>query len=258
MQVSNSEGLTAKEISARLGLTLPTTYHLLHTLEAEGFLSKGERRAYRLGLRIGTLAEAFRRQLDPAEYLAPYVRSLASTTGEAAYFAGWHEGRIVIFSRIPGRHAVNVTDLRVGLAEDAHARASGKLLLAFVSPGMRAEYFRMHPPKRRTPHTLVDLDELEREFDRIRERGYATDLEEFTPGVSCLSAPLDGGASPFVFSLSAPADRLAREFDRYLDALLQVAQAASSEALPPSSGGPSRAPGVGRSLGAAEPGRPRP
>lgn len=234
MQVANSEGLTAKELSARLGLSLPTAYHLLHTLEAEGFLTKGERRAYRLGLRIATLVEAFRRQLDPAEYLAPYVRSLASVTGEAAYAAGWHEGRIVVFCHIPGQHAVNVTDLRVGLADDAHARASGKLLLAFASPDTRAEYLRTHPPRRRTPRTLVDLDELEREFERIREQGYAADFEEFMPGVCCLSAPLDGGASPFTFSLSSPAERFARKFDSYLEAILEVVQAASSEALPPS------------------------
>jgi IclR family acetate operon transcriptional repressor len=233
MQISNSEGLTAREVSARLGLSLSTTYHLLHTLESEGFVIKGDRRAYRLGLRIGTLADAFRRQLDPAEYLAPYVRSLASVTGEAAYVAGWHDGSIVIFSRIPGHHAVNVTDLRVGLAEDAHARASGKLLLAFTSPDARAEYLTTHPPHRRTPHTIVDPDELEREFGRIRELGYSTDLEEFTPAVCCISAPLDGGASPFVFSLSAPAERFEREFDRYLEAILDVAEKASSPVLGP-------------------------
>jgi DNA-binding IclR family transcriptional regulator len=253
MHVANSDGLTAKELSTRLELSLPTTYHLLRTLEDAGFLTKGERRAYRLGLRIGTLVEAFRRQLDPVEYLAPHVRALASITGEAAYVAGWHEGRIVVFSRIPGQHAVNVTDLRVGLADDAHARASGKLLLAFAAPETRAEYLRAHPPHPRTPRTITDPDELEREFARIRAQGYATDLEEFMPGVCCISAPLDGGAAPFSFSLSAPADRFTANFERYVQAVLEVADAASSSVLAPASGprppapeGRARRPGPGR------------
>lgn len=233
MEVANSDGLTAKQVSERLALSLPTTYHLLHTLKGEGFLMKGDRHAYRLGLRIGTLAEAFRRQLDPAEAFAPYVRSLASMTGETAYVAGWNEGSVVILSRTPGQHAINVTDLRVGLAEDAHARASGKLLLAFASSAARTEYLRVHPPRRRTPRTIVDLGELEREFERIRVQGYSTDIEEFTSAVSCLAAPLDAGAAPFAFSISAPSDRFSREFARYREALLVVARAASSRALPP-------------------------
>ncbi len=231
MHVASSDGLTAKELSSRLGLSLPTTYHLLQTLTVEGFLAKGAGRRYRLGLRIGTLVEAFRRQLDPVESLVPHLRSLAAKTGEAAYIAGWHDGRIVVFSHIPGQHAVNVTDLRVGLADDAHARASGKLLLAFATPETRAEYFRSHPPLGRTPKTLTDPAALERELARIREQGYATDLEEFLPGVCCLSAPLDGGASPFVFSLSAPTERFTRKFETYLEAILDVARAASSPAL---------------------------
>jgi DNA-binding IclR family transcriptional regulator len=215
------EGLTAREIAAALDLRLPTAHHLVQTLVAEGFLMKDKGHRYRLGLRVGTLAEAFPRHLDPAEHLTSRARALAATTGEAAYLAGWRDGRIVIFAQIPGQHSVNVTDLRVGLAEDAHARASGKLLLAFADAEVQERFFKRQELRARTPATITERPRLEAEFEQIRSRGYALDREEFASGVCCLAALIDG--SPIAISLSAPADRFAQRFDAYLDALLAKA-----------------------------------
>lgn len=227
----SDDGLSAKELSQLVDLSLSTTHHLVQTLTAEGFLTRTETRRYVLGLRIGTLAEAFERQLHPTVHLMPYVRALASRTGEAAYVAGWSKNQILILGEAPGRHAVNVTDLRVGLAVDAHARASGKLLLAHAPASVRSEYLRRHPPQPRTQHTITALDELEAEFAQIRDRGYAIDQEEFTLGVCCLGAPLDRGTSPFVLSMSVPRERFEQSFDTYLEAILETAREASSSAL---------------------------
>lgn len=223
-QVATSpEGLTAREIAGALELRLPTAHHLIQTLVAEGFLMKDHGHRYRLGLRIGALAEAFKRHLDPAEHLTSRARALAATTGEAAYLAGWSHGSIVIFTQIPGRHSVNVTDLRVGLAEHGHARASGKLLLAFADAETRDEYLRRHALVARTPATITDRGALEEECERIRVRRYAIDREEFAPGVCCLAALIEGSGSSIALSLSAPTDRFETHFDRYVDALLTLA-----------------------------------
>lgn len=229
MQVAAStDGLTVAEISRRTGLRQATTYHLIHTLNAAGFLAKGTQKKYRLGLSIGTLVEAFGRQIAPPEHLLPHVRSLALATGEAAFAVGWVDGEVVALCQVPGQHALTVSAFHVGQVGDAHARSSGKLLLAFAPPGVRERYLRSHPPQQRTPHTLVDPEDLDREFTKIRMEGYATDIEEFALGVCCLAAPLDGGASPFAFSISTPKERFERNFDSYLQAILQATRAASA------------------------------
>src|SRR5919106_4824070 len=179
MEVAASPaGLTVKEISETLGLSRPTVYHLVHTLTGEGLLSKGDRSRHRLGLRVGALAESFRRQLAPPDELLPHVRSLAGVTSEAAYAAGWRDGEIVLFAHVPGRHAVSVSEINMGLVGDAHARASGKALLAFAPPDMQARYLATHPLRPRTANTIVDPDAFELELERIREVGYAVDKEE--------------------------------------------------------------------------------
>jgi IclR family transcriptional regulator, acetate operon repressor len=221
-------GVTAREVGEALGLRRPTVYHLLNTLVAEGFLARGEDRHYRLGLAVGQLAEAFRRSLAPPNHLVAHIGSLALRTGEPTYITGWVEADIVLLARIPGQHPVSVSEFPLGMVGDAHARASGKLLLALAAPEVRDAYLAAHPPVALTPNTIIEIAALENEFAEIRERGHALDLEEFTLGVCCLATPLDAGAAPYVISLAAPRERFAERFDEYLDAILETAGAASS------------------------------
>ena len=221
-----SEGRTAREISDALGLSRPTTYHLIQTLVSQGFLTAGTGRRLLLGLRVGTLAEGFHRQLMPPENLMPHLRELAASTGESASVAGWRNGEIVVVASVRGTHPIGVSEIATGLAGDGHARAAGKLLLAHAPDAARERYLREHPLRAVTPATITDLEALEREFEAIRERGYATDADEYIHGVGCIAAPLDGGVS-YAVELSAPSDRFSENLDHYRDQLLRVAKEAS-------------------------------
>jgi IclR family acetate operon transcriptional repressor len=223
-------GLTAKEISETLKITRPTLYHLLRTLMYDAFLTRGPDHRYRLGMRIGTLAEAFSRQLAPDDETVALVRSLAEETGEAAYIVARRGLEVVLLAATQGAHAVSIKLPPLGLLPDAHARASGKVALAFAPAEIRSEYVRTHNLDRLTEHTKIDPEELEREFAVVRERGYALNIEELAPGLCAIAAPVDGGASPFVLSLSAPRERFDKNFDTYKDALLEVTREASTKA----------------------------
>lgn len=220
-------GLTSKELSDQLGLSRQTTYHLLHTLVAVGLLTRGERNRYVVGLRVGSLAEAFKRHLAPSEYLAPYVRRIARETGETAYAAGWWNGEIVILGMARGDQAVQAAELPYGVYSSGHARASGKLLLAFATPDLREDYFRRNPLVACTPNTITDRRRLDAELEAIRRQGFAEDRAEFAEGLCCLAVPIDGGLSPFVFGLSAPVERFAENRAAYLARMRAVADSIS-------------------------------
>lgn len=229
--VGESEsGLTTKEISERVEINRQTAYHLIHTLTGAGLLTRNERGLYVLGLRVGTLAEGFRRHLAPPERLAAFVRRIASETGETAYAAGWVEGEIVTLSVVRGQNAVQASAIPQGLAADGHARASGKLLLAYATSGVRNDYFGHHALTQRTPYTITSRDRLEGEFDEIRRLGYATDREEFTLGLCCLAVPLDDGGAPYTFGVSAPAERFTTSFNVYLEIMNHAAGLATGRA----------------------------
>jgi DNA-binding IclR family transcriptional regulator len=226
LEVAQSEsGLTTKEISERVGIGRQATYHLLHTLVEAGMLTRAEGRRYLLGLRVGTLAEGFARQLAPNEHLAPMVRRLAADTGETSYATGWWSSEIAVLAVARGTNPVQAAEVSQGHIGHAHARASGKLLLAFAAPASRKAYLESHERMKLTPHTKTDLAELEAEFEEIRAQGYAADFEEYAEGLCCLAVPLAAAPSSFALAISAPRDRFYAERDRYLAALLRVASA---------------------------------
>jgi IclR family transcriptional regulator, acetate operon repressor len=224
-------GLTTKEISERVGIGRQATYHLLHTLVGAGILTRDDRNRYLLGLRIGVLVQGFERQLAPSEHLGPIVRELAHDTGETAYASGWWSGEIVTLTSTRGTSAVQAADVPHGHVGNAHARASGKLLLAFAPPALRDAYLDARELGRLTPKTLTDRGALEREFALIRERGYAVDDEEFAPGLCCLAYPLDAGYSPFVLAISAPRERFFEQRATYLATVRRLAESQSDVAL---------------------------
>jgi IclR family acetate operon transcriptional repressor len=210
----STAGLTTKEISDRLGIQRQAVYHLLHTLVGAGMLTRDDRNRYLLGIRVGTLAEGFKRQLSPSEHLGPIVRALAESTGETAYASGWWSGEIMTLVVTRGTNPVQAAEVPQGYVGAAHTRAAGKLLLAFADRDALEAYLETHPldePGRRAS--------LDAELESIRAQGYAFDEEGFASGLCCLSVPFDGGRSPFVLTVSAPLDRFKRGRARYLEAM---------------------------------------
>lgn len=222
------DGRTAKEVAVALALPLPTTYHLLGTLVAEGFVVKDSRRRYRLGPALGTIADSYVRQFSPPEYLIGPLHRLADETGETVYVVTWRHDRIVVLASVEGGSAVRVSGANLGFVESAHARASGKLLLAFASEEVRTAYLALNPLVPVTPRTIVQPEEFELELERIRLRGYAVDEEEFREGVSCVAAPvMESGHAVSAYSVSAPAERFGRRRAELIDCVLDATREAA-------------------------------
>src|SRR3546814_10508140 len=131
--------------------------HLLHTLSHCGLVTRSDTGNYVLGLRIGTLAESFRRQLGGASQISSLIRTIARETGETTYAAKWIDGEVVSVDLVRGRHHIQALELPPGFSEDAHARAGGKILLAYATEEMRQEYLRTQSLKKRTANTTASI-----------------------------------------------------------------------------------------------------
>jgi DNA-binding IclR family transcriptional regulator len=216
-------GETAKSLSKQFGLPLATTYHLLTTLWAEGMLTKDDSRTFRLGPQAGSIAEAYQRlDLVPMEWRRA-LKAVAKRTGETAYLGAWRNNGVEVLDRVEGAHAVRVVGLDAAFNEDVHARASGKLLLAFASEEVRRSALERSKLRRLTPHTITRRSELDREFARIREAGVAFDREEFQEGVTCVSAPLTrAGTVAACITVSAPSPRFENTETLILSALTEA------------------------------------
>jgi IclR family acetate operon transcriptional repressor len=216
-------GATAKEIAEAQGLALPTTYHLVNTLVDQGLLAKDATRRYILGRGTAILAHAYLRGKAVPDNLIAAVRELARRTEETAYVADWGEHEIRVLASVEGSHIVRVAEVGSGSYEHAHARANGKVLLAYAPLEVRQAYLRAHPLVPLTNDTITDPRELEKELEGVRKRGYAYDNEEFAIGVSCVGAPLllDGHLIA-TFGLSVPTDRFKARRAELTSTLLEV------------------------------------
>ncbi len=71
-----------------------------------------------------------------------------------------------------------------------HATAAGKAMAAYLPEESRTTILRAAKLPALTDHTRTDPSEVERDWDEVRERGYAINDEETVVGAAFLAAPV--------------------------------------------------------------------
>ncbi|MDQ2632389.1 MAG: IclR family transcriptional regulator [Pseudomonadota bacterium] len=220
----SSAGVKARDISERLGIPRQATYHLVHTLLTIGMLRKNDQNRYVLGLAAAPIASGLQRQLAPQEHIRSLVRSVVSETHETAYAVGWVEDEVVILFSARGDSVVQAAEESLGRSYDAHARASGKLLLALADADRRDRYISRHALTARTPNTLTTLHALNQALDEIRAQGYSLEREEYALGLSCLAVPVPATQNKIALAISVPKERLEQRLEDYLATMRRIVQ----------------------------------
>jgi DNA-binding IclR family transcriptional regulator len=201
----------AAAVARDLELPRSTTYHLLDTLVADGFVVHlPEERRYALGVSAYELGTGYMRQAPLQRLARVPLAALVDRTGQSAHLAVLH-GREVIYvieERAPGRPPL-ITD--VGVRLPAQLTASGRALLA----GLPAAQVRALFPD---PSTFVlrhgtgprSPTELRRLLIAVRRAGYATEDGEITPGFASVARAVhDHGGHPVAsVAVTYPDDEL--------------------------------------------------
>jgi DNA-binding IclR family transcriptional regulator len=213
------------EIAGELGVHKSTASRLVSVLERRGFVEQlSDRGKYRLGYGIARLGSALTRHRDLAHEGRFACEALAAGTGETVNLAILDAGRVINISEVRGSGAVAVQTW-VGQSTPSHATSSGKVLLANL-PGLDLEAALGSDLQRYTEHTITDVALLARELDTVRERGWASSVEEYELGLNALAAPVcdHSGTVVAAISMAGPSFRLTREdFPSQVPRLLQAA-----------------------------------
>ena len=165
-----------------------TTYHLLNAMIEEGFVVHlADEHRYGLGLAAFELGSGYARQ-EPLQRLARRpLAALVDHVGHSAHLAVLH-GREVLYvveERAPGRPPL-VTD--VGVRLPAQLTASGRAILAQLpAPQVRALYSQASDFVDRHGLGPSTLSALRRLLTDTRQRGYAVEDGEVTPGLASVA-----------------------------------------------------------------------
>lgn len=179
--------LTLSELHTITGVPRSSLHGLLRTLSEAGWLETDSGAArYRLGVRALLCGTAYLDR-DPAmRFAREALEEVRDRTGFTAHYARRDGGQIVYLETRESRNARRTVS-RVGRALPAHSTALGKALLAELT---HDEIDALYPdaPASLTPRTITEVDTLHTECEAIRQRGFATEVEESTPGLRCVAA----------------------------------------------------------------------
>lgn len=207
--VRADEPLTFGELQDDSGLPKSTTSRLLTALERTELIERNHNGSYV----AGPLFWLYATRHDPWEELTrlarPTLQKVGEETGETVHLAVARGSRVVQVAQVDSTYLLGSRDwTQVDVPE--HASALGKVLLAHavldLEPGNLDQL---------TPHTVSDRTALQREFEQIVRRGWASTVDELEIGLTGVAAPVRGVEGDVIAALgiSGPSQRLEERRD---------------------------------------------
>lgn len=201
--------VTPSVVNETLKLPKPTIHRLFATAEAEGFLQRDvDGRSYSPGRRmrllsINTLSSERVRTVRLA-----ILKSLAVAVGETCNLAIPERDGMFYLDRVETHWPLRI-QLPVGTQVPFHCTASGKMYLSTLRPDYLERFLRNYALEKQTDKTITDPRKLQEELEITRERGYATDNEEFMTGMTAIAVPIldNRGRLLSTISIHAPEQR---------------------------------------------------
>lgn len=204
-------GITVTELAQAVGMTRPTAFRLLLSLEQTGFVDRVDNR-YTLGwemARLGRLADPY---TGAVARVQPILDEYAVRLNETVSLAMVRDKLAYdVIAEASGSRYLNVT-MYVGETYPVHASATGKLMLAEMSDEEVAQSL----PKKLevfTPHTITKREALIQELHKIRDQGYSVMDNELEEGLFVVALPVRdvAGALVGIVSVNGPEQRLKSE-----------------------------------------------
>ena len=207
---SKDQGVSLQALVDETGLPKATLHRMVQHLETAAYVQRGaDGRHYRAGTRLRRFAESllFHSVHHGARHAV--LRHLVDEVGESCNLTALSGSEVIYLDRVETQAPLRFY-LHPGSRVPVHCSASGKALLAQMTPGERRALLGHAPLAACTPQTLTHFDRLEAEIATVKRQGYAIDNEEFLPGLLCVAVrvPAPGRRSNLCVAVQAPVMRL--------------------------------------------------
>lgn len=197
------------EIAEEMGVHKSTVSRLVGSLVNRDMVRQNsERGKYRLGFGILRLASAIPGRLSVVHEAREVLEDLASEYKETVNLAVLRSNYAVNVDQAMGPSTLATYDW-VGSLTPLHATSSGKVLLAALTADERSQVLKAVGLPARTPRTVTNRGELEKQLLDVARNGYAVVREEFEIGLTAVAVPVFNhlGAVIAAVSISGPAFR---------------------------------------------------
>jgi DNA-binding IclR family transcriptional regulator len=195
--------LRLSDMARALGMPRSSAHRILAPLVRRGLAEQDGSGRYRLGLALMALGLGAVDREPLAALARPVLEAAAADLGETFFLVVARAGRLRVLEKAEGDGFLRAAP-RLGAEVPVHATAVGKLYLAFGDGSVNAGTL-----ERYTARTIRAQRALAAEVERVRAQGWASNLEEWQPGLGVVAAPvLTGGRLHGAVALAMVAARL--------------------------------------------------
>lgn len=193
------DGLTKTEIARALNRTVSEIFRMLVCLERRQYISQAGTDRYVISLRLFQLVQ----EHPPTERLLtealPRMHVLAERSQQSCHLGVLESGRVVILAQASGSGAVGFY-VKTGSSVDLMEAATGQAILAHLPPEACT---RVLQERARETGLAIPAD-LQRQLQRIRQRGYERRASFQVRGIINISCPVHDAQGHAVAALTVP------------------------------------------------------
>ena len=212
-ELARTDSANLTELSQRTNVAPSTTHRLLTTMQAHGVAEFDETsQNWMIGVEAFRIGSSFVRRTRIVEAGRAIMRTLMETSGETANMAIVDGGDVVFISQVETHQPIRAF-FRPGERGPIHASGIGKALLAEYSDEAVERIADGNGLPAFTDKTLSGLEDLIRDLEEIRQRGWSLDDEERNLGMRCIAAAIynEHGEAVAGVSVSGPTVRIPDE-----------------------------------------------
>ncbi|GIJ00413.1 IclR family transcriptional regulator [Sediminihabitans luteus] len=183
-------GLALAELATRLDVNKSTLHRTLAALRHRGYVDQDQDGRYLLGPAALALSAAYLRDENLPALVHDALRALCAEVDELVHLGVLAGDHVVYLDKVEPARPVRVWSA-IGRHVPAASTALGRAMLAH------------------RPGSHVRPDDAGSPVERALARGWAQEVEENEPGISCVAVPLlRAGHAVAAVSVTAPAERL--------------------------------------------------
>lgn len=198
--------LSISELSERLLMDKATVHRLVNTIKCAGFVYQNEEnKKYSNSFKLLAMGNRVVDRTGIKHISTQMIKDLAEKTGETINLGVRVGNHIVYVDKRESNSTIKV-GLGIGVRVPSYCSGMGKAILAFTSDDVLQHILDSTSYQKFTEKSITDKSMILEEFQKIRERGYAIDDEEYVIGLVCLAAPIfDYHGNPVAaISVSSP------------------------------------------------------
>ena len=200
----SNEGLEMDEICERLSIPRTSCYDILVTLVHLGMLevNTGVKRSYKIGLNAYRIGMSYMNNRNISEIIAPALKELSKELQKTCFFGVLEGDKIVYISKFEPENPI-ITTATIGTKNPIYNTSLGKAILSSMSDEEIKDILSGIELKQATRFTITDREELIKNIELVRVRGFALDERELEEHMECVGVPIFDEKKECIGAISA-------------------------------------------------------